>query len=99
MVENSKIEDLLLRMVEDIAYIKSKLESIEEQKLGSRIDALEAENREHDRIIKSLERRNNTMEEFTRNNMQDAKKQQTSIFISLGMAVFSAVLSVIMSLI
>lgn len=99
MVENSKIEDLLLRMVEDIAYIKSKLESIEEQKLGSRIDALEAENREHDRIIKSLERRNNTMEEFTRNNMNDAKKQQTSIFISLGMAVFSAVLSVIMSLI
>ena len=95
MVENNKIEDLLLKLIEDVSYIKAKLDNIEEQNLGSRIDALEAESREHDRIIKSLERRCNTMEEFTRGQITDSKKQQTSVFISLGMAVFSAVLSII----
>jgi hypothetical protein len=98
MVENNKIEDLLLRLIEDVAYIKAKLDNIEEQNLGSRIDALEAENREHDRIIKSLERRANTLEEFTRNNILDSKKQQTGVFISMGLAVFGAILSVIMNL-
>lgn len=97
-MNDDKIESLLLRLLEDMAYVKSKLESIEDQKFGSRIDAIEAEIREHDRIIKSLERRNNTMEEFTRGQMVDAKKQQTSIFISLGVAIFSAILSVIINL-
>lgn len=97
-MNDDKIESLLLRLLEDMAYVKSKLESIEDQKFGSRIDAIEAEIREHDRIIKSLERRNNTMEEFTRGQMVDAKKQQTSIFVSLGVAIFSAILSVVIGL-
>ena len=98
MVETSKIEDLLLKLIEDVAYIKSKLEAIEDQQLGSRIDALEAENREHDRIIKSLERRANTMEEFTRNNITESKKQMTSVWVSMGLAVFSVILNVIINL-
>lgn len=98
MVETNKIEDLLLRLIEDVAYIKAKLDNIEEQNLGTRIDALEAQNKEHDRIIKSLERRCNTMEEFTRNNITDSKKQQTGVFISMGLAVLSAAISFFMSL-
>ena len=98
-MENQKIEDLLLKLIEDMAFIKAKLESIEGQNLGSRIDAIEAQNKEHDHVIKSLENRANKMEEFTRTNMVDAKKQQTSIFVSLGVAIFSAVLSVITRLI
>ena len=97
-METNKIEDLLLKLLEDVAFIKAKISNIEEQDLGSRIDHLEAENREHDRIIKSLERRCNTMEEFTRNGITDSKKQQTGIFISMGLAVFSAVISVIINL-
>ena len=97
-MQENKIEDLLLKLLEDVAFIKAKISNIEEQDLGSRIDHLEAENREHDRIIKSLERRCNTMEEFTRNGITDSKKQQTSIFISMGLAVFSAVISVIINL-
>lgn len=97
-METNKIEDLLLRLIEDVSYIKAKISNIEEQNLGARIDALEAQNKEHDHVIKSLENRANKMEEFTRNNMVDTKKQQTSIFISVGMAIFSAILSVIMNL-
>ena len=93
-----KIQELLLQLVQDMSFLKAKLSNIEEQKLSSRIDNLEAQNREHERTIRSLEKRNDSMEEFIRNNMNDSKKQQISVFISLGLAVFSAVLSLIINL-
>ena len=93
-----KIQELLLQLVQDMSFLKAKLSNIEEQKLSSRIDNLEAQNREHERTIRSLEKRNDTMEEFVRSNMQDSRKQQISVFISLGVAVFSAVLSLIINL-
>ena len=95
---DEKIQELLLQLVQDMSFVKAKLSNIEEQKLASRIDQLEAQNREHDKTIKSLENRNSTMEQFVRNNMQDSKKQQTGIFISMGLAVFSAIVSVIISM-
>lgn len=95
---DEKIQELLLQLVQDMSFVKAKLSNIEEQKLASRIDQLEAQNREHDKTIKSLERRNDTMEQFVRNNMQDGKKQQTSVFISMGLAVFSAIVSMLIGL-
>lgn len=95
---DDKIQELLLQLVQDMSFVKAKLSSIEEQKLSSRIDSLEAQNREHDRTIKSLEKRNDTMEEFVRGSLQETKKQQTGVFISMGMAVFSAIISLIFSL-
>ena len=93
-----KIQELLLQLVQDMSFLKAKLSNIEEQKLSSRIDNLEAQNREHERTIRSLEKRNDSMEEFVRTNMQDNRKQQISVFISLGLAVFSAILSLIINL-
>ena len=81
-----------------MSFLKAKLSNIEEQKLSSRIDNLEAQNREHERTIRSLEKRNDGMEEFVRTNMQDSKKQQISVFVSIGLAVFSAILSMIINL-
>lgn len=95
---DDKIQELLLQLVQDMSFVKAKLSNIEEQKLAARIDQLEAQNREHDKTIKSLENRNSTMEQFVRNNMQDSKKQQTSVFISMGLAVFSALVSLVFSL-
>ena len=96
---DDKIQELLLQLVQDMSFVKAKLSSIEEQKLSARIDNLEAQNRDHERTIRSLEKRNDTMEEFVRTNMQDCRKQQISVFISLGVAVFSAILSLIINLI
>lgn len=93
-----KIQELLLQLVQDMSFLKAKLSNIEEQKLSSRIDNLEAQNREHERTIRSLEKRNDSMEEFIRNNMNDSRKQQINVFISIGLAVFSAVLSLIINL-
>ena len=100
---DDKTQDLLLQLLQDIAVIKSKLDAIEEIKLdakslNNRVDHLEAQNREHDKTIKSLENRANTMEQFTRSNMADAKKQQTGVFISMGMAIFSSVISILFGL-
>lgn len=94
---DDKVQELLLQLVQDMSFVKAKLSNIEELRLASRIDALEAQNREHDRTIKSLERRNDTMEEFVRGSMQESRKQQTGVFVSMGMAVFSAVVSLIFS--
>ena len=93
-----KIQELLLQLVQDMSFLKAKLSNIEEQKLSSRIDNLEAQNREHERTIRSLEKRNDSMEEFIRNSMNDSRKQQISVFISIGLAVFSAILSFIINL-
>ena len=100
---DDKTQDLLLQLLQDIAVVKAKLSVIEEMKLdakniGTRVDHLEAQNREHDKTIRSLENRASTMEQFTRKNMQDAKKQQTGVFISMGVAVFSAFISVLIGL-
>ena len=103
-MEDSKTQDLLIQLMQDIAVIKAKLDVIEEIKidaktLNTRVDHLEAQNREHDKTLRSLEHRANEMEQFTRNGMQDAKKQQTSVFISMGLAVFSAIVSVLIGLV
>ena len=95
---DEKIQELLLQLVQDMSFVKAKLSNIEEQKLSARIDNLEAQNREHDRTIKSLEKRNDTMEQFVRGNMQESKKQQTGVFISMGLAVFSAIISMLINL-
>lgn len=102
-MDDGKTQELLLQLLQDIAVVKAKLSSIEEIKLdaktlGNRVDTLEAQNREHDKTIKSLENRANTMEQFTRNNMIDAKKQQTGVFISMGLALFSATISIVVGL-
>lgn len=95
---DEKIQELLLQLVQDMSFVKAKLSNIEEQKLSSRIDQLEAQNREHDKTIKSLEHRNNTMEEFVRSSMQDSRKQQTGVFISMGIAIFSTLVTFFFSL-
>ena len=96
---DEKIQELLLQLVQDMSFVKAKLSNIEEQRLAARIDQLEAQNRDHDKTIKSLERRNDTMEQFVRNNMNESKKQQTGVLISMAIAVFSAIASTVISMI
>jgi hypothetical protein len=94
-MDDNKVQELLIQLVQDMSYVKAKLHNIDEQKLVSRIDLLEQQSTEHSKTIKSLENRNNTMESFVRNSMSETRKTQTGIFISLGLAIFSAVLNFI----
>ena len=99
-MNEEKMYEMLLNIMQKLAVVEAKLDTIEEIKIdakaiNNRVDHLEAECREYGKSIKSLEHRADTMEQFTRNNMADSKRQMTSVYISIGMAVFSAVLSFI----
>ena len=103
-MDEKETQQLLLRLLEDMAVVKAKLDVIEEIKtdtkgLNTRIEKIEMTNERHEKTIQSLEKRNSIMEEFTRNNMNDSKKRQTGVFISMGLAVFSAILTLIINII
>lgn len=102
-MNDEKTQELLLKLLEDVAVIKAKLDSIEEIKIdaktsNTRIEKLEMITERQEKQIKSLENRCSTMEEFTRDNLLESKKTQTGVFISLGLAIFSAVISFVFNL-
>ena len=95
---NDRIEELLLQLIQDMAEVKSKLNNIDEQKLSSRVDLLEAQTREQERIIKTLEKREATLEEFIRDNMNESNKSNKTVWVSIGIAFLTAALSFLINL-
>ena len=98
-MDNDRIEELLLKLLEKMAKVEAKLDNIETQNLSGRIDSLEAQTREQERVIKGLESRNNATELFIRDNLVDSNKTNKTLWISIGLAVFSVVLTIISNLI
>lgn len=102
-MNDEKTQELLLKLLEDVGVIKAKLDTIEEIKIdakmsNARIEKLEMITERQEKQIRSLENRNSAMEEFTRNNLSESKKTQTGVFISLGLAIFSSVISFVFNL-
>ena len=95
---DSRVEELLLQLIQDMAEVKAKFNNMEEQKLSSRIDLLEAQTREQERVIKTLEKRELTLEEFIRNNMNEANKSNKAVWVSVGIAFLTAALSFLINL-
>ena len=95
---NDRTEELLLQLIQDMAEVKAKLNSLDEQKLSSRVDLLEAQTREQERVIKTLENRELTLEEFIRNNMNEANKSNKAVWASIGIAFLTAALSFLINL-
>ena len=103
MMDETKLYDMLMIIMQKLAVLEAKIDSIEEIKIdaktvSNRVDKLEAHCERHDKQISQLENRANTLEQFVRNNLTDSKKQQTGVFISIGMALLSAVLSFIFNM-
>ena len=95
---NDRTEELLLQLIQDMAEVKAKLNSLDEQKLSNRVDLLEAQTREQERVIKTLENRELTLEEFIRNNMNEANKSNKAVWVSIGLAFLTATLSFFINL-
>ena len=95
---NDRIEELLLQLIQDMAEVKAKFNNMEEQKISSRIDLLEAQTREQERVIKTLENRESALEEFIRNDMNEANKSNKAVWTSIGIAFLTAALSFIINL-
>ena len=98
-MDNDRIEELLLKKQKKMAKVEAKLDNIETQNLSGRIDSLEAQTREQERVIKGLESRNNATELFIRDSLVDNNKTNKTLWISIGLAVFSVVLTIISNLI
>ena len=101
-MDNDRIETLLLKLLEDMAVVKSRLNSIEEIKLdakelASKVDKIESEQSTHHKQLQSLETRQNTLEAFIRNEMTDSQKQSKTITVSVGVAVVSAIVTIIVA--
>lgn len=95
---SDRIEELLLQLIQDMSEVKAKLNNIDEQKLSSRVDLLEAQTREQERVIKTLEKRESTLEEFIRNNMDEANKSNKAVWTSIGIVFLTAALSFLINL-
>ena len=98
-MDSDRIEELLLKLLEKMAKVEAKLDNIETQNLSGRIDSLEAQTREQERVIKGLESRNNATEVCSRDSLVDNNKTNKTLWISIGLAVFSVVLTIISNLI
>ena len=97
-MDDNRVEELLLQLIQDMAEVKAKLNNIDEQKLSNRVDLLEAQTREQERVIKSLENRELTLEKFIRNNMNEANKSNKAVWVSVGLAFLTAALSFLINL-
>ena len=94
-MSDEKVQELLLKLIEDVATINAKLDSINEQRLANRMDLLEAQTREQERVIKGLENRNSKLEEYVTNTLVEHEKANKGLWTSLGLAMFSIILTVI----
>ena len=95
---SDRTEELLLQLIQDMAEVKAKFNNMEEQKLSSRVDLLEAQTREQERVIRTLENRQVTLEEFIRNNINEANKSNKAVWTSIGIAFLTAALSFLINL-
>lgn len=102
-LEDSRIEVILIQLLQDVSWIKSKLDNVDEIKkiqkeLGDRVDKIEAMNERHNHELKALENRANAMEQWTRNNLNESNKTTKGVFISAALAVFSAIVSLVINM-
>lgn len=97
-MSDEKVQELLLKLIEDVATINTKLDNINEQRLANRMDLIEAQTREQERVIKGLENRNNKLEEYVTNTLVEHEKANKGLWTSLGLAMFSIILTVITSI-
>lgn len=102
-MDNDRIESLLIRLLEDVSQIKCKLDSIDRienntKELANKVDIIESNQSTHHKQITSLEKRQSALEGFIRSEMSDSNKQHKTTTVSVGIAILTAVLSLIITL-
>lgn len=95
---DDKVMELLLKLLEDMSYVKAKLDNIDKQNFSVKIEALEAESQKQKKQLSALEHRSNELEKFIRENFTNDSRTKTSIFISIGICVLTAVITFIFNL-
>lgn len=100
---DKQIESLLLKLVEDMAVVKSKVEILDELKseqkeVLSKVNKLDGEVATHNEQIKKLEKRSDKVENYLREEVEDANRVNKSIFVSVGVCIVTAAVNILFSL-
>lgn len=99
-MNEEKMYEMLMSIMQDLAVVKSKLDILEEIKIdaktsNAKIEKLENITERQEKQILTLENRSNTLEQFIRDNITESKKEKNGIMLSIGIAVLSAALSLL----
>lgn len=102
-MNEDKMYEMFMSIMQDLAVVKAKLDTLEEIKIdakasNAKIEKLENITERQEKQILSLENRNNTLEQFVRDGMIDSKKEKNGVMLSIGIAMFSATLSLLFGL-
>ena len=102
-MNEDKMYEMLMTIMQDLAVVKSKLDTLEEIKIdaktsNAKIEKLENITERQEKQISSLENRNNTLEQFVRDSMVESKKEKNGVMLSIGIAILSATLSLLFGL-
>lgn len=102
-MNDNQANELLLKLIEDISYIKGRLDTLDEIKLQQReeqgrLNIVEQQISELQKSSRSVENRCNTVEGFLRDQMNEQKATSSKIIGSTLLAVFSAVASAVIAL-
>ena len=85
-MNEDKVYEMLMSIMQDLAVVKSKLDTLEEIKIdaktsNAKIEKLENITERQENQISTLENRNNTLEEFVRDSMVESKKEKNGIML------------------
>lgn len=99
-MNEDKMYEMLMSIMQDLAVVKSKLDTLEEIKIdaktsNAKIEKLENITERQEKQISSLENRSNILEQFVRDSMIESKKEKNSVMLSIGIAILSATLSLL----
>ena len=99
-MSEDKMYEMFMSIMQDLAVVKSKLDTLEEIKIdaktsNAKIEKLENITERQEKQILTLENRSNTLEQFIRDNITESKKEKNGIMLSIGIAVLSAALSLL----
>ena len=102
-MNEDKMYEMLMSIMQDLAVVKSKLDTLEEIKIdaktsNAKIEKLENITERQEKQIASLENRNNTLEQFVRDSMVESKKEKNGVMLSIGIAILGATLSLLFGL-
>ena len=102
-MDDKKIESLLLKLIEDMAVVKNKLELLEEIKeeqkeVLKKVDKLEDKVASHKVRVDTIEKRVDKIESYLEDRIIDSDKNHKSIVASVVICIITACINIIFSL-
>lgn len=103
-MDNDEIMKMLIKLSEDIAVVKSKLEGLdkiqnENKEIDNKMNELKAQNEIHNCSIQSLQNRIDVIERDIKEEEVYKKRSNRSLLVSVGICLLTSIMNLIMKII